>query len=136
MFVWLLCHWLCEIEWNLKLFESWMRGNEITFPNFHLAFMISMNSNYFQIQNPREKMTWLLPFKMKGYLKIFEFHLEIFSNSETLSNSMIFMREDKMTSSNRMKYELEVSKIKFKVPLKLFSIWSYFGFIQIIFLRK
>ena len=32
------------------------------------------------------------------------------SNSETLSNSMIFMREDKMTSSNYMKYELGVSK--------------------------
>jgi hypothetical protein len=32
------------------------------------------------------------------------------SNSETLCNSMIFMREDKMTSSNYMKNELEVSK--------------------------
>ena len=32
------------------------------------------------------------------------------SNSETLCNSMIFMREDKMTSSNYMKYELRVSK--------------------------
>ena len=31
-------------------------------------------------------------------------------NSETLSNSMTFMREDKMNSSNRMKYELGVSK--------------------------
>ena len=34
--------------------------------------------------------------------------LENISNSETLCNSMIFMREDKMTSSNYMKYELEV----------------------------
>ena len=32
------------------------------------------------------------------------------SNSETLCNSMSFMREDKMTSSKHMKYELEVSK--------------------------
>ena len=32
------------------------------------------------------------------------------TNSETLCNSMIFMREDKMTSSKHMKYELEVQK--------------------------
>ena len=35
---------------------------------------------------------------------------ENISSSETLSNSMIFMREDKMTSSKHMKYELGVSK--------------------------
>ena len=46
----------------------------------------------------------------KGVLKIFEFHLENISNPGTLCNSMIFMREDKMTSSNYMKYELGVSK--------------------------
>ena len=46
----------------------------------------------------------------KGVLKIFEFHLELFSNLETLSNSMILMREDNMTSSKYMKYELEVLK--------------------------
>ena len=33
---------------------------------------------------------------------------------------MIFTREDKMTSSKQMKYELGVSKDLFKVPLKLF----------------
>ena len=76
-------------------------------------------------------------FKWKGLLKIFEFHLKIFSTSETLCNSMIFMREDKMTSSNYMKYELGVSKISnLKLPLKLFSIWSNLCFIQIIFLQK
>ena len=52
-------------------------------------------------------------------MKIFEFHLEQFSNSETLSNSMIFMREDKMTSSNAMKYELEVSKNQIKSPFEV-----------------
>ena len=45
------------------------------------------------------------------------------SNSETLSNSMIFMREDKMTSSKHMKYDLEVSKSS-----NLKSVWSYFQF--------
>ena len=42
--------------------------------------------------------------------KGFEFYLEIFSIQKTLSNSMIFMREDKMTFSKHMKYELEVLK--------------------------
>ena len=46
-----------------------MRGNKRTFPNFHIGFLIFVNSNSFQIQNPREKMTWLLPFKMK---RVFE----------------------------------------------------------------
>ena len=70
-------------------------------------------------------------------MKRFEFYLEIFSNSETLSNSMIFMREDKMTSSKHMKYELEVLK-----ELNSKSHWNYFqfgiiwGFIQIIFYPK
>ena len=77
---------------------------------------------------------------MKGYLKIIEFHLENISNPETLCNSMIFKSEDKMTSSNYMKYELEVSKNQiespFEVILKAFSIWSYLVFIQIIFLQK
>ena len=65
---------------------------------------------------------------MKGYLKIFEFHLENISNSETLSNSMIFTREDKMTSSNYMKYELGVSKIKFKALLELIFNLELFDF--------
>ena len=48
------------------------------------------------------------------------------SNSETLCNSMIFTREDKMTSSNYMKYELGVSK---KSNLtQLFFTWELFGF--------
>ena len=52
------------------------------------------------------------------------------SNSKTLCNSMIFTREDKMTSSKHMKYELGVLKDLFKVPLKLFFnigvIWVLF----------
>ena len=71
---------------------------------------------------------------MKRVLKRFEFYLEIFSNSKTLSNSMIFMREDKMTSSNYMKYELGVSKDQFQSSfefifnLELFEFYSnYFS---------
>ena len=67
-------------------------------------------------------------------LKIFEFHLKIFPISETLCNSMIFTREDKMTSSNYMKYELGVSKnliqssFEFIFNLELFEFYSnYFS---------
>ena len=49
---------------------------------------------------------------------------------------MSFMREDKMTSSNAKKESWKFQRIKFNVPLKLFSIWSYLGFIQIIFSPK
>ena len=49
---------------------------------------------------------------------------------------MSFMREDKMTSSNAKKGSWKFQRIKFNVPLKLFSIWSYLGFIQIIFLKN
>ena len=45
------------------------------------------------------------------------------SNSETLCNSMSFMREDKMTSSNYTKYELGVSKNLIQSPF-----WIYFPF--------
>ena len=53
---------------------------------------------------------------------------ENISNSETLSNSMIFMREDKMTSSKHMKYELEVKRIKFKVLLEIIFNLELFEF--------
>ena len=67
---------------------------------------------------------------MKRVLKRFEFYLEIFSNSETLSNSMIFKREDKMSSWKHMKYELGVSENQIENPF-----WNYFqvGVIWLLF---
>ena len=59
-------------------------------------------------------------------LKIFEFHLENISNSETLCNSMIFMREDKMTSSN---YEIWVGSFKGSISSP-FGINFQFGFFE------
>ena len=52
------------------------------------------------------------------------------SNSETLSNSTIFMREDKMTSSKHMKYELGVSKNQIQSP---FENYFQFGLIWVLF---
>ena len=97
----------------------------MTFPNFHLASL----SPRIQTQNPRVKKTWLLPFKMKkGFEKIWISFGNIF-NSETLSNSSIFMREDKMTSSKCMKYELEVLK---ELNSKFFWIYFQFGVIWVL----
>ena len=45
------------------------------------------------------------------------------SNSKTLCNSMIFIREDKMNSSKHMKYDMDVSKNS-----NLKSLWNYFQF--------
>ena len=61
---------------------------------------------------------------------------ENISNSETSSNSMIFMREDKMTSSKHTKYELGVSKDQIQSPLGNYFNLEYLGFIQIIFLQN
>ena len=138
MFVWLLCDWLCEIEWKLKLLKVAWEGIKGLSQNFSSCILISLNSNSFH----RKTLEWgwhdfFHWNKWKGFLNRFDFHLEIFSISETWSNSMIFMREDKMTSSKHMKYELEVlKKSNLKSFWKLFSIWSYLGFIQIIFLQK
>ena len=106
------------------LFESWMRGNEMTSQTFILAFW----SQWIQSQFKHKTLEWRWHdffhlFKWKGLLKIFEFHLKIFQIQKTLSNSMIFMREDKMTSSKHMKYELEVLK-----ELNSKSHWNYFQF--------
>ena len=106
-----------------------MRGNKRTFPNFHICFLISMNSNYFQRKTlERRWHDFFHLFKWQGVLKIFEFHLRIFSNSETLCNSMIFTRGDKMTSSNYMKYELGVSKDQIPSLLELFFNLELFEF--------
>ena len=134
---------VCLIVWNwvkFENFESWMRGNEMTFPNIHLAFMISMNS--YSFHHKTLEWRWYDFFhlnKWKGFWKDLNSIWNI-SNSETLCNSMCFMREDKMTSSNAKKESWKFQRIKLKVPLKLFwnplSIWRYLVFIQIIFLQK
>ena len=80
-----------------------------TFPNFHFCFYDLHEFKFFHHKTlERRWHDFFHLFKWQGVLKIFGFYLEIFSNSKTLSNSMIFMREDKMTSSKHMKYELEV----------------------------
>ena len=133
---------VCLIDW-LKVSEIWKfwkldERERNDFPKLSSLHFISMNSNSFQHKTPEWRLHDFFHLKSKGFLKRFEFQLEIFQIlKKTLCNSMIFMREDKMTSSKHMKYELGVSKkSNLKSLWKLFSIWAYLGFIQIIFLQK
>ena len=119
----------CLIDWLkvsairnfLKVKWEGIKGLSQT---FIFAFMISVNSNSFHHKTlERRWHDFFHLFKWQGVLKIFEFHLKIFHISETLINSMIFTREDKMTSSKHMKYELELLK-----ELNSKFHWNYFQF--------
>ena len=107
MVVWFWCGCLCEI-WNFLEVE-W-EGIKWLSQNFSTCIYDLHEFKFISSQNPGVKIIWLLPFILnhKGFWKDFEFHSRNISNSETLCNSMIFPREDKMTSSNYRKYELEV----------------------------
>ena len=135
----------CGVAASVKLVEIWnflkvkWEGIKWLPQNFHLAFMISMNSNSFHHKTLEGR--WYDFFHLIKWKRVFEniwISFGNISNSETLCNSMIFMREDKMTSSNAKKESWKFQRIKLKVPLKLFwnplSVWSYLFFIQIIFL--
>ena len=105
-----------------------MRGNKRTFPNFHICFLIFVNSNSFQIQNPREKMTWLLPFKMK---RVFEKYLNSIGKYfpiQKLYATQWFSREKIKWLLQIMKYELGVSKDQFQVLLELIFNLDLFEF--------
>ena len=118
MFVWLWCGCLSEVEWNLKL--SQMRGNEMTFPNFHPCIYDLHEFKLFH--HKTLEWRWYDFFhlnKWKAFWKDLN-SIRKYFKFETLCNSMIFMREDKMTSSNYMKYELEVKKNQIESHLKVF----------------
>ena len=110
-FDWLL-DWLTESEWIRNFLKVKWEGIKGLSQTFIFAFWSPWIQIIFKYKTLERR--WYdffhLKYKWKGFLKIFEFHLENIFNSETLCNSMIFMREDKMTSSNYMKYELGVSK--------------------------
>ena len=102
-----------------------MRGNKRTFPKFHICFMISMNSNSFQIQNPWAKMIWLLPFKSnKG---VFENNWISFGNiSIHKLHAAQWFSWEKIKGLLQIIWNMswEFQRIKFKVLLNLFSIWN------------
>ena len=124
MFVGLLCDWLTESEWNSKLLK--VKWEEIKV--LSRTFILLLWSPWIQIlfiTKPwrEDDITSSIYLNERGVENIW-ISFENISNSETLCNSMIFTREDKMTSSNYMKYELGFQRIEFKALLNLFSIWN------------
>ena len=81
----------------------------MTFPNFHFAFWSPWIQILFKYKTlERRWYDFFHLIKWKGVFEKIWISFKNISNSKTLSNSMIFMREDKITSSKHMKYELKV----------------------------
>ena len=127
--VWLF---VCLIEWNWVEFETFWKLNEREwndFPNFPFALLDPNEFNSIPKQNPRVKVTWLLPLEMERVWKDLNFTWKYFK-LKALCNSMIFMREDKMTSSIiwNMSWKLKKNQIEshLKLPCKFGIIWILF----------
>ena len=123
----------CLIDW--VKFETFLKvkweGIKGLSQTFIFAFMISVNSNSFHHKTlERRWHDFFHLFKWRTCLKNIWIPLgNVFPNLETLCKWMIFTSEDKMTSSNYMKYELGVSKkLKFKIQLNLFFNLELFEF--------
>ena len=106
-----------------------MRGNKRTFPNFHICFLISMNSNSFHHKTlERRWHDFFHLFKWQGVLKIFEFHLKLFPIQKLHATQWFSWEKIKWLLQNIWNMSWEFQRIKFKVPLKLFFNLELFGF--------
>ena len=126
---------VCLIDW-LKVSEIWnfWKSNERErndFPKLSSLHFISMNSNSFQHKTLDWRWHDFLHLKWKRVWKDLNSIWKYFK-FETLCNSMIFMREDKMTSSIIWNMSWKSKRIKLKVIWKYFEtpfqIWNLFGF--------
>ena len=96
-----------------------MRGNKRTFPNFHFAFMISMNSNSFHHKTlERRWHDFFHLFKWKGVLKIFEFHLRIFPILELYATQWFSREKIKWLLQIIWNMSWKFQRIKFKAPFE------------------
>ena len=133
MIVWLIC----ESEWIRNFLKVKWEGIKGLSQPFTFGFYDpggnKMTFKYFQIlfitkpwrEDDMTSSIWMT----RGVENIW-ISFENISNSETLCNSMIFTSEDKMTSSNYVKYELGVSKDRFQSPV---GINFQFGVIWVLF---
>ena len=103
-----------------------MRGNKRTFPNFHFAFMISMNSNCFHHKTlERRWHDFFHLFKWKGVLKIFEFHLRIFPILKLYATQWFSREKIKWLLQNKWNMNWEFQRIYSK------SHWIYFSILEL-----
>ena len=132
----------CLIDWlKVSEFETFLKvkweGIKGLSQTFIFAFMISVNSNSFHHKTlERRWHDFFHLFKWQGVLKIFEFHLKIFPILELYATQWFSSQKIKWLLQIKWNMSSEFQRIKFKVLLNLFSIWSYLSFIQIIFLQK
>ena len=106
-----------------------MRGNKRTFPNFHFAFMISMNSNSFHHKTlERRWHDFFHLFKWKGVLKIFEFHLRIFPILKLYATQWFSREKIKWLLQIIWNMSWEFQRINFKVLLELIFNLDLFEF--------
>ena len=136
-----MCDVLCEIEWKFGTFESWMRGNKWLSQNFHLAFMISMNSNSFH--HKTLEWSWHDFFhlnKWKGFWNGLNSIWNYFKFENFYAAQLFSWEKIKWLLQIVWNMSWKFKRIKFKVPLKVFwkpfLIWSYLVFISNYFSPK
>ena len=134
----LIVVWL--LVWNWVNFETFLKVKWEGIKGLSQTFILHLWSLWIQILFKYKTLEWRWNaffhlYKWNGFLKIFEFHLELFPIQQLYATQWFSWEKIKWLLQI-MKYELGVSKITFKVFLNLFSIWSYLSFIQIIFLQK
>ena len=137
MFVWLLCDWLTESEWDLKLLKVKWEGIKGLFQTFILHLWSPWIQILFRYKTLERRWHDFFHLnKWKGFLKIFEFHLEIFPTQKLYATQWFSWEKIKWLLQNIWNMSWECKRIQFRALLKFFSIGSYLGFIQIIFLQK
>ena len=130
----LLCDWLTVSEWIRNFLKVKWEGIKGLSQTFFFAFI---NSNSFHHKTlERRWHDFFHLFKWKGVLKIFEFHLRIFPILKLYATQWFSRAKIKWLLQNIWNMSWEFQRIKFKSFWKLFLIWSYLGFIRIIFLQK
>ena len=135
-FDWLF-DWLTESEWIWNFLKVKWEGIKGLSQTFIFAFMLSVNSNTFHHETlERRWHDFFHLIKWQGVLKIFEFHLRIFPILKLYATQWFSREKIKWLLQIIWNMSWEFQRIKFKVLLNLFSIWSYLSFIQIIFLQK
>ena len=106
-----------------------MRGNKRTFPNFRLAFLISVKSNSFHHKTlERRWHDFFHLIKWKRFLKRFEFHSEIFPIHKLHATQWFSWEKIKWLLQNIWNMSWEFKRIKFKVLLNLFFNLELFEF--------
>ena len=106
-----------------------MRGNKRTFPNFHICFLISMNSNAFHHKTlERRWHDFFHLFKWKGVFEKYLNSIGKYFPLQKLYATQWFSREKIKWLLQIMKYELGVSKDQFQVLLELIFNLDLFEF--------